>query len=804
MQDVSHFPRHAKPLTSYKPFWAKRFGTAPYLPMNRAEMEQLGWDSCDVVLVTGDAYVDHPSFGMSVVGRVLEAQGFRVGIIAQPDWQSAEAFKALGKPNLFWAVTAGNMDSMINRYTADRKIRSDDAYTPGAAEGKRPDRAALVYSQRCREAFKDVPIILGGIEGSLRRIAHYDYWSDKVRRSMVVDSKCDLLLYGNAERALVEVAHRLARREAVTSITDVRGTAFVMRSSEKPSSEGWMEIDSTEVDRPGLVEDHINPYATTAEVAAEKGAQCDNGDARKKGAAQAGLTAQSAEKTIQFHPRKPSAQQAMDSHDEVLPAQAVPIRRDRTVIRLPSYEQIKADPVLYAHANRVLHLETNPGNARALVQAHGEGTAARDVWMNPPPIPLTTAEMDWVFDLPYARNPHPAYADEKGRHDGATKIPAWEMIRFSVNIMRGCFGGCTFCSITEHEGRIIQSRSEESIVKEVEDMRDKVQGFTGVVSDLGGPTANMYRLGCKTPEIEASCRKPSCVYPGICQNLTTNHHPLIKIYRRTRELRGIKKVLIASGLRYDLANESPEYVKELVQHHVGGYLKIAPEHTEAGPLSKMMKPTIGNYDKFKQLFEQYSAEAGKKQFLIPYFIAAHPGTSDEDMMNLALWLKRNGFRADQVQAFYPSPMATATTMYHSRINPLKGVHRDGRGETVEVIKGEKRRRLHKAFLRYHDPNNWPVLRDALKAMGRSDLIGNGKQHLIPHHQPLGTGGTGAGGYCSPKRSNSTPVGKAAGVYKKGAAGAGLVRKNGNSAGQNQPKKGQILSQHTGLPPRKQG
>ena len=804
MQDVSHFPRHAKPLTSYKPFWAKRFGTAPYLPMNRAEMEQLGWDSCDVVLVTGDAYVDHPSFGMSVVGRVLEAQGFRVGIIAQPDWQSAEAIKALGKPNLFWAVTAGNMDSMINRYTADRKIRSDDAYTPGAAEGKRPDRAAIVYSQRCREAFKDVPIILGGIEGSLRRIAHYDYWSDKVRRSMVVDSKCDLLLYGNAERALVEVAHRLARREAVTSITDVRGTAFVMRSSEKPSSEGWMEIDSTEVDRPGLVEDHINPYATTAEVAAEKGAQCDNGDARKKGAAQAGLTAQSAEKTIQFHPRKPSAQQAMDSHDEVLPAQAVPIRRDRTVIRLPSYEQIKADPVLYAHANRVLHLETNPGNARALVQAHGEGTAARDVWMNPPPIPLTTAEMDWVFDLPYARNPHPAYADEKGRHDGATKIPAWEMIRFSVNIMRGCFGGCTFCSITEHEGRIIQSRSEESIVKEVEDMRDKVQGFTGVVSDLGGPTANMYRLGCKTPEIEASCRKPSCVYPGICQNLTTNHHPLIKIYRRTRELRGIKKVLIASGLRYDLANESPEYVKELVQHHVGGYLKIAPEHTEAGPLSKMMKPTIGNYDKFKQLFEQYSAEAGKKQFLIPYFIAAHPGTSDEDMMNLALWLKRNGFRADQVQAFYPSPMATATTMYHSRINPLKGVHRDGRGETVEVIKGEKRRRLHKAFLRYHDPNNWPVLRDALKAMGRSDLIGNGKQHLIPHHQPLGTGGTGAGGYCSPKRSNSTPVGKAAGVYKKGAAGVGLVRKNGNSAGQNQPKKGQILSQHTGLPPRKQG
>ena len=822
MQDVSHFPRLAKPIASYKPFWAKRFGTAPFLPMSRAEMEQLGWDSCDVVLVTGDAYVDHPSFGMAVVGRVLEAQGFRVGIIAQPDWQSAEAFKTLGKPNLFWAVTAGNMDSMINRYTADRKIRSDDAYTPGAAEGKRPDRAAIVYSQRCREAYKEVPIILGGIEGSLRRIAHYDYWSDKVRRSMVVDSKCDLLLYGNAERALIEVAHRLARREPVASITDVRGTAFVMRSSEKPSAEGWMEIDSTEVDRPGVVEDFINPYATTAEVAAEKGASCSADDARKTGATQAGLTLKSDEKPINFvrkaaqktSPAGGGLGWGLDTTDNaVSPPPSLPpagggetkLERSKTVIRLPSYEQIKADPVLYAHANRVLHLETNPGNARALVQAHGEGSAARDVWLNPPPIPLATAEMDWVFDLPYARNPHPAYADERGRHDGNTKIPAWEMIRFSVNIMRGCFGGCTFCSITEHEGRIIQSRSEGSIVKEVEDMRDKVQGFTGVVSDLGGPTANMYRLGCKTPEIEASCRKPSCVYPGICTNLTTNHDPLIKIYRRTRELRGIKKVLIASGLRYDLAVQSPQYVKELVQHHVGGYLKIAPEHTEEGPLSKMMKPPIGNYDKFKQMFEQYTAEVGKKQFLIPYFIAAHPGTSDEDMMNLALWLKRSGFRADQVQAFYPSPMATATTMYHTRINPLKGVHRDGRGESVEVIKGEKRRRLHKAFLRYHDPNNWPLLRDALKAMGRADLIGNGKQQLIPHHQPLGTGAS----YCSPKRSNSTPIGKPAGVYKKGAAQAGLVRKNTDLTGKNgskqgQPQRGQILSQHTGLPPRKQG
>ncbi len=760
MSPVPTPPQCVRPLTGYKPFWAKRFGPAPFLPMSRAEMEALGWDSCDIVLVTGDAYVDHPSFGMAVIGRVLEAQGFRVGIIAQPDWHSAEPFKALGKPNLFWGVTAGNMDSMINRYTADRKIRSDDAYTPGDVGGQRPDRAAIVYSQRCREACKDVPIILGGIEGSLRRIAHYDYWSDTVRRSIVVDSKCDLLLYGNAERALVEIAHRLARREPVAQITDVRGTAFVRRAGEP----GWREIDSTEVDRPGRVDALVNPYQTTAERAAGQGANCD---AIKTEAIGAGQESAGAPKSLE----KPITL----------------IRPDhaRTVIRLPSYEQVRRDPVLYAHANRVLHLETNPGNARALVQAHGEGRSARDVWINPPPVPLSTAEMDHIFDLPYARNPHPRYADERGRHDGATKIPAWEMIRFSVNIMRGCFGGCTFCSITEHEGRIIQSRSEDSIAREVEAMRDQVQGFTGVVSDLGGPTANMYRLGCRDPAIEAACRKPSCVYPGICPNLGTDHEPLIRVYRRVRQLPGVKKVLIGSGLRYDLAIRSPAYVKELVQHHVGGYLKIAPEHTEQGPLSKMMKPGIGNYDRFKQLFDQYSAEAGKQQFLIPYFIAAHPGTSDEDMLHLALWLKRNGFRADQVQAFYPSPMATATTMYHTGVNPLKGVHRDERGERVDTVKGERRRRLHKAFLRYHDPANWPLLRQALKDMGRHDLIGSGKHHLIPAWQPAGTEG-----YQAPRRKNSSP-----------AASPRKLQKQERPA-RTQSAPGRILTQHTGLPPRR--
>ncbi len=766
-----------KPITSYRPFWAKRLGRAPFLPMSRAEMERLGWDSCDIVIVTGDAYVDHPSFGMAVIGRVLEAQGFRVGIIAQPDWQSADAFMKLGKPNLFFGVAAGNMDSMINRYTADRKIRSDDAYTPGGEGGKRPDRATLVYTQRCKEAWSDVPVIIGGIEASLRRIAHYDYWQDKVRRSILVDSKADLLLYGNAERAIIEVTHRLARREPIAQITDVRGTAFMRRTGAHAAAfADWFVLDSTQVDRPGRIDDHINPYLTTEEAAASQGETCSKeSGAAAPAAAVAGVAAAATAPPLADAPAlKPVAMPVSRKTGAVqIPA------RDRTVIRLPAYEQVKSDPVLYAHANRVLHLETNPGNARALVQAHGTGATQRDLWVNPPPIPLTTAEMDHVFDLPYARSPHPRYADQNGSHEHGTKIPAWEMIRFSVNIMRGCFGGCTFCSITEHEGRIIQSRSEDSVIREIEDIRDRVKGFTGVISDLGGPTANMWRIGCKSPEIEAACRKPSCVYPGICPNLNTDHGPLVKMYRRARQLRGIKKILIGSGLRYDLAVQSPEYVKELVTHHVGGYLKIAPEHTESGPLSKMMKPGIGSYDRFKQMFEQYSAEAGKKQYLIPYFIAAHPGTSDEDMMNLACWLKANGFKADQVQTFYPSPMATATAMYHTNLNPLKGISRqlDGpaaRAERVDIVRGEKRRRLHKAFLRWHDPENWPLLRDALKGMGRADLIGNGKHQLIPTYQPAA--GTG---YVSTRRKNSTAAGARTSVVTQG----------------------RLLTQHTGLPPR---
>ncbi len=651
----------AKDIFSYRPYWAHRFGPAPFLPMSREEMDQLGWDSCDIIVVTGDAYIDHPSFGMAIIGRLWEAQGFRVGIIAQPAWHDAEAFKVLGKPNLFFGVTSGNMDSMVNRYTSDRRIRHNDSYTPNDEGGRRPDRATIVYAQRCREAYRDTPIVLGGIEASLRRIAHYDYWSDKVRRSILVDSKADLLVYGNAERAIVEIAHRAAKGEHPRAMTGIRGTARLIDAVP----EGMAVIDYTSID---------------------------------------------------------DGQGAVKS----------PAPPEQTVVRLPDFDTLANDQVLYAHASRVLHQEANPGNARALIQRHGD----KLVWLEPPPVPLTTAELDRVFDLPYARTPHPAY--------GGARIPAWEMIRFSINIMRGCFGGCSFCSITEHEGRIIQSRSEKSILREIEQIRDKTEGFTGAISDLGGPTANMYRLACKDEETQAMCRRPSCVYPDICKNLNTDHGPLIQLYRKARAIPGVKRISIASGLRYDLAVKSPAYVKELVTHHVGGYLKIAPEHTETGPLSKMMKPGIGTYDRFKAMFDRAAKEAGKELYLIPYFIAAHPGTTDEDMLNLALWLKRNGFRADQVQTFLPSPMSLSTAMYHSGRNPLRPVRRVG-GEEVLTAKGLKQRRLHKAFLRYHDAENWPILRDALKAMGREDLIGPGKRHLVPAWQPFGTGGTGGEG-----------------------------------------------------------
>ena len=528
--------------------------------------------------------------------------------------------------------------------------------------------------------------MLGGIEASLRRIAHFDYWSDKVRRSILVDAKADILLYGNAERAVVEVAHRLAKGDKPAGLMDVRGIGLM----RKTVPEDFVEAAANDI------------------LSADEGARLGVAN---------------------------------------------------TVIRLPSFEQVETDKEAYARANRVLHRESNPGNARGLVQRHGD----RELWLTPPPIPLETDEMDSVYDLPYARVPHPVYAD--------AKIPAYDMIKFSVTIMRGCFGGCTFCSITEHEGRIIQNRSEGSILREIETIRDKAPGFTGVISDIGGPTANMYRMACKDKRIEDACRRPSCVYPAICPNLNTSHDSLIELYKKARAVPGVKKVMVASGVRYDLAVESPEYVKELVTHHVGGYLKIAPEHTEAGPLSKMMKPGIGTYDRFKELFDAAAKEAGKEYFLIPYFIAAHPGTTDDDMVSLALWLKKNRYRADQVQTFLPSPMAVATAMYHTGVNPLKGVRRGG-SEAVESLKSLTQRRLHKAFLRYHDPENWPAIREALKRLGRADLIGPGKHQLVPATQPVGTGGRTAG---SPQPGAKRRPGGGDGFHKFTTKGMAVMK-----------------------------
>ncbi|MEI6859147.1 MAG: YgiQ family radical SAM protein [Shewanella sp.] len=670
-------------LFTYPKYRPEQTKAVPFLPMSRKEMKKLGWDSCDIIIVTGDAYVDHPSFGMAVIGRMLESQGFRVGIISQPNWSSKEDFMKLGKPNLYFGVTAGNMDSMINRYTAERRMRHDDAYTAGNVGGKRPDRAVTVYTQRCKEAFKQVPVVIGGIEASLRRIAHYDYWSDKVRRSVILDAKADILVYGNAERPLVEISHRMGGGESLSEMHNIRGTT-VIRKEPLPE---WKGMDSRKIDQLHKIEPIPNPYGAD-----------DVGCKNLSGPSDVKIFDNDAPKAISVQPARPKPW-------------------EKTYVLLPSYEKVSADKYLYAHASRILHQEQNPGCARALFQPHAE----RAIWVNPPAWPLSTEEMDGVFGLPYQRVPHPSYGKEK--------IPAYDMIKTSINIMRGCFGGCSFCSITEHEGRIIQSRSQESIVNEIKDIQQKVPGFTGVISDLGGPTANMYHLGCKSEKAEKTCRRISCIFPDICGHMDTDHQPTIDLYRAARAVPGIKKILIASGVRYDLASEDPRYVKELATHHVGGYLKIAPEHTEEGPLNKMMKPGMGSYDKFKELFDQYSKEAGKKQYLIPYFISAHPGTTNEDMVNLALWLKGEKFKLDQVQNFYPSPMANATTIYHTGLNSLKNVKHSS--EQVIVPKKGRQRKLHKALLRYHDAAGWPMIREALIEMGKEKLIGNGIHCLVP-------------------------------------------------------------------------
>ncbi|HEX8821298.1 MAG TPA: YgiQ family radical SAM protein [Archangium sp.] len=607
----------------------------PFLPVTRADMQARGWDQLDIIIVSGDAYVDHPAFGPVLIARFLEGRGFKVGIISQPDWHSAEPFKALGKPRLFFGVAAGNLDSMLNRLTAQKKNRSEDQYSPGGRTNCRPDRATIVYGQRCREAYPDVPIVLGGIEASLRRIAHYDYWSDKVRRSILLDAKADLLVFGMGERPVWEVADRLRRGEKIEDIRDVRGTAYLINDAEM--------------------------------------------------------------KTHEADPAKRAA--------------------DRKTVVLPSYEEVVADKVAFARMSRDFQLETNPGNGRPLAQRH----ANRGVYFNPPALPLEDGEarsdtvaMDELYDLAFNRVPHPMYKEG---------IPAYETVKHSIVLMRGCFGGCSFCSITEHEGRVIQSRSAESVLREVRALR-RMGDFRGTITDLGGPTANMYKLKCKSPEIERKCRKLSCVHPGVCENLGTDHGPLIDVMKQVREEEGVKHVFIASGVRYDLAERSPEYVKELAAHHVGGQLSVAPEHVSPRVLEKMKKPGIESFERFQRMFACASEEAGKEQYDIPYFISGHPGSALEDMVELALWLKSNGKRPRQVQDFIPTPMAMATAMYYSGYDPMKM-------EPVYTAKGLREKRLQKALLLYWNPEHWPLAREALELAGRPDLIGRGPHALVP-------------------------------------------------------------------------
>jgi uncharacterized radical SAM protein YgiQ len=596
-------------------------------------MRERGWDAVDVVFVTGDAYVDHPSFAMAILTRVLESAGFRVAVLSQPDWRSCEPWRQFGRPRLFFAISAGNMDSLINHYTANKKVRNDDAYSPGGRIGLRPDRATLSYCHRAREAFPGVPVIAGGVEASLRRLAHYDYWSDTVRRSILLDSKADLVVYGMGEKPIVEIARRLASGQSVKDLRDLRGVAYALGAKESDSF-----------------------------------------------SAQTGCTTS-----------------------------------DNDVIVLPTYEAVKSDKMVFVEATRLIHINTNPLNAKTLVQFHDREA----VVVNPPTLPLSDDEMDRIYDLPYTRRPHPSYREP---------VPAHEMIKDSITVMRGCFGGCTFCSITAHQGRTIQSRSENSVLAEVRKLAADPE-FSGIVSDIGGPTANMYQMRCTRPEVEAKCKRQSCVHPTICKLLGTDHGPLVQLLRKARQEPGIRKVLVASGVRMDLAQLSPEYLRELAAHHVGGHLKVAPEHTDPHVLGLMKKPVNDNFEGFARGFKEASRQVGKpKQYLVPYYIASHPGSDLHAMIDLALFLKRNGYRPDQVQDFIPAPFDVATCMYYTGIEPFSK-------QAVYVAKGLKNRKMQRALMQFFKPENWFTVREALIEAGRQDLIGSGCDSLIPANPP---------------------------------------------------------------------
>jgi uncharacterized radical SAM protein YgiQ len=650
-----------------------------FLPMTPEEVAARGWDGVDVVFVTGDAYVDHPSFAMALLGRVLESEGFRVAIMSQPDWHSCEPWKTFGRPRICFAISAGNMDSMLNHYTASRKVRNDDAYSPDGAIGRRPDRATMAYCQRAREAFKGVPIIAGGVEASLRRLAHYDYWSDKVRRSILMDAKADLLVYGMGERPSVEIVKRLAAGEKIEQIRGVRGTAFRLGAREVESGEWRVESGTGE----------------------------RNDEGRR-------------------------------TNDEREAAALSTLHSPLSTLALPSFESVSSDKAAFAEMTRLIFRETNPYNARRLVQFCGKEA----VVVNPPAWPLEQAEIDRVYGLPFVRRPHPSY--------GKQKIPAFEMIKDSIQILRGCFGGCTFCSITAHEGKIIQSRSEESVLAEIGQMAAD-PAFRGTISDIGGPTANMYRMNCTRPEKRLKCRRLSCVHPSICPMLGTDHGPLIQVMQAARKQPGVKKVCVASGIRIDLALKSPEYIAEVAKHYTGGLLKVAPEHTDPGVLRLMKKPPIEQYEAFCGQFQKASAASGKEQYIVPYFIAGHPGSDVNAMIDLALYLKRHGLRPEKVQDFIPGPLDIATCMYYTGLDPMTG-------KPVHVPKGDKERRMQRALLQYFKPENYADVRTALEQTHREELIGSGPGCLIAAAPPKGVSGRPATTRRSENRGKNTSSG----------------------------------------------
>lgn len=579
-----------------------------FLPITVEEAKKRGWPELDVIFVTGDAYIDHPAFGVPLLARLLESRGFRVGIIAQPGWHGKEPFMALGRPRLFFAVSAGAMDSMVAHYTPARKLRSDDAYTPGNCHGARPNRATIIYTSRLKEAYKNVPVVIGGIEASLRRFAHYDFWEDRVRRSILFDSKADLLIYGMGERPLLELTERVHRGEQFKEIRDIRGTCYILGGREELT------------ERSGVA-----------------------------------------------------------------------------MVEMPSFEEVSSDRLRYAEAYRLQSLEANPFCAGTVVQRHGE----RRMVCNPPAFPLAEHELDAVYALPFIKSPHPSYKES---------IPAYEQIKSSITTHRGCFGGCAFCAITHHQGKIVQSRSEQSILSEVR----RLTGFTwfkGSVSDVGGPTANMYGLSCGNYSASTACRKGSCLYPEPCRYLQKSGKRAAALLRRVREITGLRHVAISSGVRYDLMEHQEEYFRELLAHHVSGLLKVAPEHLVDKITDTMRKPRRETFEKFLAFFKGESRRLGKKQHIVPYLVSGHPGCTLSDMVELALIMKRAGLRVEQVQDFTPTPGTLSTCMYYTGFDPFTG-------EKFYIPRSDKEKRLQKALLLYHLPQERRSVMQALKVCGR--------------------------------------------------------------------------------------